>query len=64
MEGIAQMDYKIIRLTDAPEIKEQAAKWFHDKWGIPLEAYQKSMEECLKKENRFPNGIWQWRKTG
>ncbi|MEH2957415.1 GNAT family N-acetyltransferase [Candidatus Merdisoma sp. JLR.KK006] len=48
------MDYKIIRLTDAPEIKEQAAKWFHDKWGIPLEAYQKSMEECLTKREPVP----------
>ena len=33
------MDYKIVRLTDRPELKEQAARWFHEKWGIPLEAY-------------------------
>lgn len=43
------MNYKIIRLTDNPEIKEQAAQWFHEKWGIPLEAYTESMEECLTK---------------
>ncbi len=43
------MNYKIIRLTDNPGIKEQAAQWFHEKWGIPLEAYTESMEECLTK---------------
>ena len=42
------MDYEIARLIDRPEIKEQAAQWFHEKWGIPLEAYLESMEECLK----------------
>lgn len=48
------MDYKIIRLTDKPEIKEQAAWWFHEKWGIPLKAYRESMEECLTKRNAVP----------
>lgn len=42
------MEYKIVRLVDRPEIKEQAAEWFHEKWGIPLEAYMESMEDCLK----------------
>lgn len=48
------MNYKIIRLIDRPEIKEEAAKWFHEKWGIPLEAYMESMEECLLKKNPIP----------
>ena len=48
------MDYKIVRLTDKPEIKEQAAQWFHEKWGIPLEAYRESMEECLSAQNAVP----------
>lgn len=42
------MDYKIVRLIDRPEIKEQAAQWFHKKWNIPLKAYMESMEDCLK----------------
>lgn len=42
------MNYEIVRLTDRPELKEQAAVWFHEKWGIPLEAYMESMNECLK----------------
>lgn len=42
------MEYEIARLTDRPEMKEQAAWWFHKKWNIPLEAYMESMEDCLK----------------
>ena len=48
------MDYQIIRLADQPEIKEQAAKWFHEKWDIPLAAYLESMEECLANKSPVP----------
>lgn len=48
------MDYKIIRLADRPEIKEQAAQWFHEKWGVPLTAYLESIEDCLKGEEPVP----------
>ncbi len=41
------MKYKIIRIADKPEIKERAAQWFHEKWGVPLKAYLKSMEDCV-----------------
>ena len=39
------MKYEIIRLIDKPEIKKQAAVWFHEKWNIPLSAYMKSEED-------------------
>ncbi|MCM1134614.1 MAG: hypothetical protein NC400_03470 [Clostridium sp.] len=39
------MSYKIIRLTDKPQLKERAARWFHERWGVPLEAYGESMKE-------------------
>ena len=48
------MNYRILRLVDQPELKECAARWFHEKWNIPLSAYLESMEECLKKENAVP----------
>lgn len=48
------MTYDIIRLEDRPDIKERAAQWFHEKWGIPLEAYMESMEECLEKDSAVP----------
>ena len=41
------MNYEIIKLTDAPEMKQRAAEWFHHKWGVPLEAYIESMDDCL-----------------
>ena len=48
------MNYEIIRLIDKPQIKEQAAQWFHEKWNIPLEAYTESMNDCLTKRNPVP----------
>lgn len=48
------MNYQIIRLIDKPEIKEQAAQWFHQKWNIPLKAYIDSMDDCLTQKNFVP----------
>lgn len=48
------MKYHLIRLIDKPEIKDKAAEWFHAKWGIPLEAYRESMEECLRAKSPVP----------
>lgn len=41
------MKYELIKLTDRPELLTQAAEWFHEKWGIPEEAYRESMEQSL-----------------
>lgn len=46
--------YEIIRLSDAPLLKEQAARWFSEKWGIPYAAYIESMEECLAEKGAVP----------
>jgi N-acetylglutamate synthase-like GNAT family acetyltransferase len=35
---------------------DRAAAWFHEKWGVPLEAYRESMERCLRRE--FPVPQW------
>lgn len=48
------MFYEIIRLIDKPEIKEQAAQWFHEKWNIPLAAYLESMEDSLSGSKSVP----------
>lgn len=48
------MDYKIIRLADAPQWKAAAARWFHEKWGVPESAYLASMEECLSGARAVP----------
>ncbi len=47
-------EYEIVSLGDWPEWKERAARWFHEKWGIPLKAYRESMEECVKGKGAVP----------
>ena len=44
----------IFNLRDHSPWLDRAAAWFHDKWGIPLEAYRESMAQCLKKEGAVP----------
>jgi len=41
-------------LRDHPELADAAAKWFHQKWGIPQEAYAQSISECLQKNTAVP----------
>ena len=49
---------KIIALRDCPGRLEEAAGWFHEKWGIPLEAYRESMEDCLRGGGPVPQWYW------
>lgn len=39
------MGYELIYIDERAEWLEKAAVWFHQKWGIPLEAYRENMEE-------------------
>ena len=43
-------EYRYITLTEKPELKEEAASWFHSKWGIPKEAYLECMNAYLDNE--------------
>lgn len=57
MREVREIDlqgYEIVHLNDRPEMKEEAAKWFHEKWDIPMDAYLESMEECLCGGNPVP----------
>ena len=45
---------EIISLINRPEMKDCMAEWFHEKWGIPLEAYLESMAECLGGKTAVP----------
>ncbi|MCU4337962.1 GNAT family N-acetyltransferase [Acinetobacter dispersus] len=47
---------KIIKLANHPELQEQAAMWFSDKWEIPVEAYRDSIQTSIEQ----PEGIPQW----
>ncbi len=48
MEGL-----RYITLRDEPWLADAAAQWFHDKWGVPKEAYLECMESYLKHETEY-----------
>ena len=54
MKAFDMERYPVVKLADRPELKEQAAAWFHEKWGIPLEVYLESMDQCLSGEAPVP----------
>ena len=37
-----------------PEMKDELAAWFHERWGVPLEAYLESIVECLENKGAVP----------
>ena len=41
-------NYIYIALRERPELKDVAAEWFHDKWGVPTEAYLECMNDYLE----------------
>lgn len=46
--------YEIVRVTDKPELLEQMAEWFHEKWSVPLETYKESMEDAIRSKMIVP----------
>ena len=42
-----------ITLRDRPELKDRAAAWFHEKWGVPTEAYLECMTAYLNGETEY-----------
>ena len=48
------MNYTIIKITDDPSMKDRAADWFNQKWGIPKEAYDESMSNALSDDCAVP----------
>lgn len=45
---------EILRIRENPDMAVTAAQWFHQKWGIPLEAYQESIQDCIKNQHSIP----------
>ena len=39
--------YRCLTLREDPALKDAAAQWFHEKWGVPKEAYLECMVEYL-----------------
>ncbi len=46
-------EYQYITLRQQPEMKNRAAAWFHEKWGVPTEAYLACMEAYLRNETEY-----------
>ena len=46
-------DLQYVTLREKPELKDPAAEWFHNKWGVPTEAYLECMEAYLHKETEY-----------
>lgn len=48
------MNYKLILLRDNDSMNDKVAQWFHEKWGVPVEAYMESITDCRKKQGAVP----------
>ena len=46
-------NYSFISLREMPQNKERAAEWFHEKWGVPAEAYLSCMDEYLEGKTEY-----------
>ena len=44
---------KYVTLRQVPELKDQAALWFHEKWHVPTEAYLECMDSYLNNETEL-----------
>ena len=46
-------DFTYLNLREKPQMKDAAAQWFHEKWGVPKEAYLACMEAYLRGETEY-----------
>ena len=53
MKGQVMEKYRYITLREQPEWKTLAAEWFHNKWGVPVEAYLECMDAYLQNETEY-----------
>ncbi len=44
---------RYVKLRERPEMKTQAAAWFHEKWGVPEEAYLACMDGYLNHRTEY-----------
>lgn len=46
-------EYRYIALRERPELAGTAARWFHNKWDVPEEAYRECMDAYLRHETAY-----------
>ena len=52
-EVIPDGSYRFVTLRERPELEDAAAAWFHEKWGVPEEAYRECMDEYLSCKTEY-----------
>ncbi len=45
---------EIKKIRENKELISSAAEWFHQKWGVPADAYRESMEACIRNDGDVP----------
>ena len=45
--------YRFIELRECPCLKDKAAAWFHEKWGVPENAYLECMDAYLAGDSPY-----------
>lgn len=45
---------EIRKIREHREMADRTAEWFHQKWGIPMEAYKESIDACIKQKDTVP----------
>ena len=51
--GLMKYMYRYIKLRELPELKKTATEWFHNKWGVPQEAYLECMDDYLNNKTEY-----------
>ena len=46
-------EYRYVTLREEPTLKDEAASWFHSKWGVPKEAYLECMNAYLNHDTEY-----------
>ncbi|HIT86783.1 MAG TPA: GNAT family N-acetyltransferase [Candidatus Coprocola pullicola] len=49
-----EQKYEVKKLRENAMYLQKAAQWFHQKWDIALEEYQKSIQMCIIKNKKIP----------
>ena len=45
--------YQYITLREQPEMRDKAAQWFHEKWGVPVDAYLACIDSYLSGDTEY-----------
>ena len=53
MNNVGKSARRYIMLREMPELRERAAEWFHEKWGVPTEEYLGCMTAYLEGRTEY-----------